>query len=76
MATALILSSLVAASRIGGGLQQVVLAADGIEPVLAPTIMLSRSAGTSAILPQMVNNADLTIPGSVLLTLSVSFQYR
>lgn len=49
MATALILSSLVAASRIGGGLQQSVLAADGIEPVLAPTIMLSRSPAKGGV---------------------------
>jgi pyridoxine kinase len=49
VATALILSSLVAASRIGGGLQQTVLAADGIEPVLAPTIMLSRSPAKGGV---------------------------
>lgn len=49
MAVALILSSLVAASRIGGGLQQTVLAADGVEPVLAPTIMLSRSPAKGGV---------------------------
>ncbi|WP_374574902.1 PfkB family carbohydrate kinase [Phenylobacterium sp.] len=39
----LILSSYVAASRIGGSAQQYVLAADGIEPVLVPTVLLGRS---------------------------------
>jgi len=37
MPVALILSSFVAASRIGGGAQQYVLAAHRIDPVLAPT---------------------------------------
>lgn len=49
MAVALILSSLVAASRIGGGLQQTVLAADGFDPVLAPTIMLSRNPAKGGV---------------------------
>jgi len=40
---ALILSSFVAASRIGGAAQQYVLAAHGIDPVLAPTVMFGRS---------------------------------
>jgi pyridoxine kinase len=43
MALALILSSFVAASRIGGAAQQYVLAAHGIDPVLAPTVMYGRS---------------------------------
>src|SRR5258705_7054394 len=43
MALALILSSFVAASRIGGAAQQYVLAAHGIDPVLAPTVMFGRS---------------------------------
>ena len=40
---ALIVSSFVAASRIGGAAQQFVLAAQGIDPVLAPTVMYGRS---------------------------------
>jgi pyridoxine kinase len=40
---ALILSSFVAASRIGGAAQQYVLAAHRIDPVLVPTIMLGRN---------------------------------
>lgn len=40
---ALILSSFVAASRIGGAAQQYVLAAHKIDPVLAPTVMLGRN---------------------------------
>jgi pyridoxine kinase len=43
MPLALILSSFVAASRIGGAAQQYVLAAHRIDPVLAPTIMLGRN---------------------------------
>jgi len=43
MPTALILSSFVAANRIGGGAQQLVLAALGIEAFLAPTILLGRN---------------------------------
>jgi pyridoxine kinase len=41
--TALILSSFVAASRIGGAAQQYVLAAHRIDPVLAPTSLFGRS---------------------------------
>jgi len=41
--TALILSSFVAADRIGGAAQQYVLAAHRIDPVLAPTVMFGRS---------------------------------
>jgi pyridoxine kinase len=40
---ALILSSFVAASRIGGSAQQYVLAAHRIDPVLVPTVMLGRN---------------------------------
>lgn len=40
---ALIMSSFVAASRIGGGAQQYVLAAHRIDPVLTPTVLLGRS---------------------------------
>jgi pyridoxine kinase len=40
---ALILSSFVAASRIGGTAQQYVLAAHRIDPVLAPTVMFGRT---------------------------------
>lgn len=43
MPTALILSSFVAASRIGGAAQQYVLAAHKIDPVLAPTVMFGRT---------------------------------
>jgi pyridoxine kinase len=43
MPLALILSSFVAASRIGGAAQQYVLAAHKIDPVLAPTVMLGRN---------------------------------
>jgi len=43
MPLALVLSSFVAASRIGGAGQQYVLAAHGIDPVLAPTVMYGRS---------------------------------
>jgi pyridoxine kinase len=41
--TALILSSFVAASRIGGAAQQYVLAAHKIDPVLAPTSLFGRT---------------------------------
>lgn len=40
---ALILSSYVAASRIGGAAQQYVLAAHRIDPVLVPTVMMGRN---------------------------------
>jgi pyridoxine kinase len=43
MPLALILSSFVAASRIGGAAQQYVLAAHHIDPVLVPTVMLGRN---------------------------------
>jgi pyridoxine kinase len=45
---ALILSSFVAASRIGGAAQQYVLAAHKIDPVLAPTVLLGRSPAKGA----------------------------
>ncbi|WP_297692202.1 PfkB family carbohydrate kinase [Phenylobacterium sp.] len=48
MPSALILSSFVAASRIGGAAQQYVLAAHRIDPVLAPTAMFGRSPATGA----------------------------
>ncbi|MES2894890.1 MAG: PfkB family carbohydrate kinase [Pseudomonadota bacterium] len=43
MPLALILSSYVAADRIGGGAQQFALAACGIDPVLVPTVLYGRS---------------------------------
>lgn len=46
--SALILSSFVAASRIGGAAQQYVLAAHRIDPVLAPTAMFGRSPAKGA----------------------------
>jgi pyridoxine kinase len=48
MPLALILSSFVAASRIGGAAQQYVLAAHRIDPVLAPTSMFGRSPAKGA----------------------------
>ncbi|MBS0333547.1 MAG: bifunctional hydroxymethylpyrimidine kinase/phosphomethylpyrimidine kinase [Proteobacteria bacterium] len=48
MSLALILSSFVAASRIGGAAQQYVLAIHRIDPVLAPTIMLGRNPARGA----------------------------
>lgn len=48
MPVALILSSFVSASRIGGGAQQYVLAAHRIDPVLAPTVLFGRSPATGA----------------------------
>jgi pyridoxine kinase len=55
MALALILSSFVAASRIGGAAQQYVLAAHGIDPVLAPTVMFGRS-------PALGSQGQVTAP--------------
>lgn len=43
MPLALILSSYIAAGRIGGGAQQIALAVSGIDPVLVPTVMLGAS---------------------------------
>src|SRR6185503_1288909 len=48
MPLALILSSFVAASRIGGAAQQYVLAAHRIDPVLVPTVMLGRNPARGA----------------------------
>lgn len=48
MPLALILSSFVAASRIGGAAQQYVLAAHKIDPVLAPTVMFGRTPARGA----------------------------
>ena len=48
MPLALIISSFVAASRIGGVAQQYVLAAHKIDPVLAPTVMFGRSPARGA----------------------------
>jgi pyridoxine kinase len=45
MARVLILSSLVAASRVGGGAQALALARLGIEPVLVPTVIFGRHPG-------------------------------
>lgn len=45
MPMALILSSYVAASRVGGGGQQYALAAFGIDPVLVPTVLFGRHPG-------------------------------
>jgi pyridoxine kinase len=48
MPVALILSSYVAASRVGGMAQALALAALGIEPVVAPTVLLGRHPGRGA----------------------------
>jgi pyridoxine kinase len=48
MPLALVLSSFVAASRIGGAAQQYVLAAHHIDPVLVPTVMLGRNPARGA----------------------------
>jgi pyridoxine kinase len=45
MARVLILSSFVAASRVGGGAQALTLARLGIEPVLVPTVLFGRHPG-------------------------------
>lgn len=45
MARVLILSSHVAASRVGGGAQALALARLGIEPILVPTVLLGRHPG-------------------------------
>lgn len=55
MPLALILSSYVAASRIGGAAQQYVLAIHRIDPVLAPTVMLGRN-------PARGSRAQVTAP--------------
>ena len=48
MPLALILSSYVAASRVGGGGQQYAFAAFGIDPVLVPTVVFGRHPGKGA----------------------------
>jgi pyridoxine kinase len=57
MPLALVLSSFVAASRIGGAAQQYVLALHKIDPVLVPTVMLGRNpargAGGQATPPEL-----------------------
>jgi pyridoxine kinase len=45
MARVLILSSYVAASRVGGGAQALALARLGIEPILVPTVLYGRHPG-------------------------------
>jgi pyridoxine kinase len=45
MPTVLILSSFVAASRVGGGAQALALARLGMEPVLTPTVLFGRHPG-------------------------------
>jgi pyridoxine kinase len=45
MARVLILSSFVAASRVGGGAQALALARLGIDPVLVPTVLFGRHPG-------------------------------
>ena len=57
MPLALILSSFVAASRIGGAAQQFVLAAHKIDPVLVPTVMIGRNPAKGA--QGQVTPADL-----------------
>lgn len=58
MTAALILSSFVATSRIGGAAQQYVLAAHRIDPVLAPTVMLGRS-------PALGGQGEATAPDAL-----------
>ncbi|MCR5878181.1 PfkB family carbohydrate kinase [Phenylobacterium sp. J367] len=48
MPLALVMSSFVAASRIGGAAQQYVLAQHKIDPVLAPTVMFGRNPARGA----------------------------
>jgi pyridoxine kinase len=48
MSRVLILSSFVAASRVGGSAQALALARLGIEPILAPTVMFGRHPGHGA----------------------------
>lgn len=48
MARVLILSSYVAASRVGGGAQALALARLGIEPLLVPTVLFGRHPGHGA----------------------------
>jgi pyridoxine kinase len=48
MSAVLIISSFVSASRVGGGMQALVLSRLGIEPVLAPTVQFGRHPGWGA----------------------------
>jgi pyridoxine kinase len=48
VARILILSSFVAASRVGGGAQSLALARLGLEPVLVPTVLMGRHPGHGA----------------------------
>ena len=48
MASILILSSFVAASRVGGGAQTLALARLGFEPILVPTVLFGRHPGRGA----------------------------
>lgn len=48
MTTVLIISSFVAASRVGGGAQALALARLGVEPILVPTVLLGRHPGWGA----------------------------
>ena len=48
MHTALILSSYVAASRVGGMAQALALAALGIDPVVVPSVLFGRHPGRGA----------------------------
>lgn len=48
MPTVLILSSFVAASRVGGGMQALALSRLGIEPILVPTVQFGRHPGWGA----------------------------
>ena len=80
MPLALILSSFVAASRIGGAAQQYVLAAHKIDPVLAPTVMFGRTPArggrgevTSPLPPRAGVRPNMTVgarTGSILCAAS------
>ena len=48
MTRALLMSSFVASSRVGGGAQSLALALSGIDPVLAPTVLFGRHPGLGA----------------------------
>ena len=48
MPSVLILSSFVAASRVGGGAQALALARLGVEPILVPTVLFGRHPGWGA----------------------------
>jgi pyridoxine kinase len=73
MPLALILSSFVAASRIGGAAQQYVLAAHKIDPVLVPTVMLGRNpargAGGQATPPEVFSQMLADVEADALFGL-------